>query len=86
MKPANPAKLNIYLSPQHGGQQLVEMRLQNTHKQWILHNSKVHCDRLGVQVEHLEIFKKMEDLMITDPEKLLPQHIYWLGKDVGATG
>lgn len=39
MKPANPAKLNIYLSPQHGGQQLVEMRLQITHKQWIFHNS-----------------------------------------------
>ena len=73
MKPQLQAG-NTYLSPQRWGRQFIEQLLQNTHKQWIFRNSRLHYKKLDglTELEHHKIFEKMKGLMHTDPDDLLP--------------
>ena len=79
---------NTYLSPQRWGRQLIEQLLQITHKQWIFRNSRLYYKKLDglTALEHHKIFEKMEELMHTDPDELLPRHRHLLEENFGALG
>ena len=54
---------------------LITRLLQMTHKQWLLRNAKVHIKRKGdlTAEEHDKLLHKIEKLMWTDPDDLLPE-------------
>ena len=79
---------NLYLTPTKWGQQFIEQLLSITHKQWIFRNSKVHLRKLDglTEDEHKDIFQRMEDLMFTNPDDLLPAHKHLLEEDFEGLG
>ena len=81
------AESGSYLSPIRWGQQFIEKLLNITHKQWIFRNSHVHYRIEGLTpVEHNKIFDKIEELMYTNPDELLPCHKHLLETDFGRLG
>lgn len=88
MKPQLMDATYVYLSPTKWGQLFIERLLQLTHKQWIFRNSRKHYRRLDglTEAEHIAIFNKMEELMFTDPDELLPRHRDLLETDFGRLG
>ena len=48
------------------------------HKQWLFWNSHVHYNELDelTVAQHEEILQKVQDLMLMDPDDLLPKHTY----------
>ena len=76
-----------YLSPTRWGQQFIAQLLNITHKQWIFRNSYVHYKIDGLSpAEHNKIFDKVEELMFTNPDDLLPCHKHLLEVDFGKLG
>jgi len=73
----------LRLPPEKWGRQFVELLLQITHKQWIFRNNGVHYRGLDglTQAEHDKIFDRVEELMFTDPDYLLPKHHHLLSQD-----
>ena len=57
--------------------------LKITHQQWIYRNHKVHLQGIGglTLKQHNEIFDRLDELMHTDPDELLPQHQHLLTVD-----
>ncbi len=80
-----PALLNSrqYLSPRKWGTQFIEHLLNITHKQWIFHKSCVHYRGLDglTAAQHKAIFKRVEELIYTDPDDLLPKHCHLMDQD-----
>jgi len=76
---------SLFITPKTWGKQFIEHLLSITHKQWIFRNSKVHLKKLDglTEEEHHEVFDKMEELMLTSKEELLPSHQHYLGEDFG---
>ena len=78
----------LFLSPNRWGLQFLEYLLVITHRQWIFRNSKVHLQKLGglTEAEDNDIFDRMDELILTPPEDLLPTHRHNLDVDFGAMG
>merc|ERR1712051_613203 len=53
---------------------LITKLLQMTHKQWLLRNTKIHIKRKGDmnKEDHDKLCEKIDKLIWTDPEDLLP--------------
>ena len=62
--------------------------LQMTHKQWLLRNAKVHIKRKGdlTAKEHDMLLSKIENLIWTDPDDLLPGDKHLLDEDFNQLG
>ncbi len=75
----------LFMKPMCWGKEFIEHLLAITHSQWIFRNSKVHLKKLDglTEPEHETIFEKMEELMLTDKEQLLPAHRHYLEVDFG---
>ena len=73
----------LYLSPRKWGIQFIEHLLNITHKQWIFRNSRVHYKGLDglTAAQHEEIFNRVEELMYTEPDDLLPKHRHLMEQD-----
>ena len=87
MKPVLLETPWLYLSPEKWGHQFIEYLLQITHKQWNFRkNSGVHYRGLDglTEAEHDKIFDRVEELMFTDPDYLLPKHRHLLEQDFKA--
>ena len=58
------------------GQKLVSLLMHVTHKQWLIRNLHAYYEKLEglTNEQHLLIFQKVEELMLTDPADLLPCH------------
>ena len=71
------------MSPETWTKGLMDRLLRITHQQWIYRNHKVHFKGQGglTLQQHDEIFDRMQDLMYTDPDKLLPEHQHLLMVD-----
>ena len=56
------------------GRGFIERLIRITHSQWIFRNSHVHYKKLEgmTEAQHLEIFRRVEELMWEDPMSLLP--------------
>ena len=67
---------------------LIQRLLQMTHKQWLLRNAKVHIKRKGTltKEEHGKLLHKIESLMWTDPDDLLPEDHNLLNEDFDMLG
>ena len=67
---------------------LITKLLQITHKQWLLRNAKIHIKRKGDmnEEEHDKLRKKIEKLIWTDPEDLLPGNDHLLNEDFDSLG
>ena len=76
------------LSPKKWGVQFIEHLLAITHRQWIFRNSKVHLKKLDglTEAEHNDIFDRMDELLLTPEEDLLPTHRHYLSVDFEALG
>ena len=59
-----------------------------THKQWLLRNAKVHIKRKGdlTAKEHDKLLSKIESLIWTDPDDLLPGDEHLLKEDFDQLG
>ena len=64
------------MTPEHWRQRLVSLLMQAIHKQWIFRKSHVNHKKLDglTEEQHLLIFRKVEESMLTDPSDLLTQH------------
>ena len=82
MKPALLSS-GRYLSPRQWGVQFIVHLLNITHKQWIFRNSKKHYKGLDglTAKQHREIFDRVEELMYTDADDLLPKHRHLKDQD-----
>merc|ERR1712153_265864 len=78
----------LRLSPQRWGREFVAKLLNITHKQWIFRNSKKHYLGEGglTAAESQSIFDRVEELMHTDPDELLPKHKHLMNEDFRALG
>ena len=78
----------LRLSPQRWGREFVAKLLNITHKQWIFRNSKKHFRGEGglTAAESQSMFDRIEELMHTDPDKLLPKHKHLMNEDFRALG
>ena len=67
---------------------LITKLLKITHKQWLLRNAKIHIKRKGDmnEEEHDKLRKKIEKLIWTDPEDLLPGDEHLLNEDFDSLG
>merc|ERR1712115_530101 len=67
---------------------LITKLLKITHKQWLLRNAKIHIKRKGDMNEedHDKLLKKIEKLIWTDPEDLLPGDEHLLNEDFDSLG
>ena len=63
-------------SSQQWGREFVAKPINITHKQWIFWDSKKHFRGEGglTEAESQSIIDRMEELMHTDPDELLPKH------------
>ena len=70
------------------GRGFIERLIRVTHSQWIFRNSHVHYKKLEgmTETQHLEIFRRVEELMWEDPMSLLPAHCHLLEEDLGQLG
>ena len=70
------------------GRGLIERLVQLTHKQWLFRNSHIHYKKLeGLsRAQHEEIFVKVQNMMHTDPDELLPKHQLLLEVDFSQLG
>jgi hypothetical protein len=66
----------------------IQRLLQMTHKQWLLRNAKVHIKCKGdlTKEEHDKLLHKIETLMWTDPDDLLPEDHKLLDEDFDMLG
>ena len=82
LKVMTPVLLESYLfiSAERWGQLFIEKLLELMHKQWIFQNSKVHFKHADglTEDEYLNVFSKVEDLMHTPSDEILPKHQYLL--------
>ena len=71
------------MSPERWTKGLMDRLLKITHQQWIYRNHKVHLLGIGglTLKQHDEIFDRLDELMHTDPDELLPEHQYLLTVD-----
>ena len=78
----------LHLLVDKWGRQFVQRLLTFTHSQWICRNSRVHHRGEGglTVAEHASLLNRVEDLMDTDPDNLLPCHRHLLEVDFGALG
>ena len=67
---------------------IITQLLQMTHKQWLLRNAKIHIKRKGdlTAKEHDELLDKIEKLIWTDPDDLLPGDKELLDEDFHLLG
>ena len=67
---------------------LIQKLFQMTHKHWLLRNAKVHIKCKGdlTQEEHDKLLRKIEKLLWTDHENLLPDDCHLLEEEFGALG
>ena len=70
------------------GRGLIEKLIRITHSQWIFRNSHVHYKKLEgmTKEQHLETFRRVEELMWEDPMTLLPRHRHLLEENLGELG
>ena len=66
------------------GRGLMEKLIRITHGQWIFRNSHVHFKKLEglTEEQHLETFRRVEQLMWEDPMTLLPRHRHLLEENI----
>ena len=66
----------------------MEKLIRITHSQWIFRNSHVHYKKLEgmTKEQHLETFRRVEELMWEDPMSLLPRHRHLLEENLGELG
>ena len=59
-----------------------------THKQWLLRNARVHIKRKGDMIEedHSKLLAKINKLVVTNPEGILPHNRKLLDEDFNALG
>ena len=64
------------MSPESWTKGLMDRLLKITHQQWIYRNHKVHLKGPGglSLKQHDKIFDRLNELMYTDPDQLLPEH------------
>ena len=64
------------MTPERWGRKLVSLLMQEIHEQRLFRKLHVYCRNLEglMEEQHLLIFQKVEELMLTDPADLLPQH------------
>ena len=67
---------------------IITQLLQMTHKQWLLRNAKIHIKQKGdlTAKEHDELLDKIEKLIWTDPDDLLPGDKELLDEDFHLLG
>ena len=67
---------------------LIERLLGITHKQWFYHNARVHLEKLDdfKEEEHKSIMSRLQELISTDLEELLPQDWMLLEGDFESIG
>ena len=70
------------------GRGFIERLIRITHAQWIFRNSHVHYKKLEgmTEAQHMDIFRRVEELMWTDPMELLPAHRHLLEEDLQGLG
>ena len=70
------------------GRGFIERLVRITHSQWIFRNSPVHYKKLEgmTEAQHMDIFRRVEELMWEDPMDLLPAHRHLLEKDLQGLG
>jgi hypothetical protein len=59
-----------------------------THRQWLFRNAKLHLRKLEgkTEQEHRQIIQEVRDMMIIEPEHLLPCHRHLLEQDFARLG
>ncbi len=76
---------HLYLSPRKWGKHFIDKLLPTTHKQWVFRNNGKHYKVDGLtQADHDRIFLRVEELMYTNPDELLPRHKHLLEEDFEA--
>jgi len=70
------------------GRGFIERLIRITHAQWIFRNSHVHYKKLEgmTEAQHMDIFRRVEELMWDDPMDLLPAHRHLLEEDLQGLG
>merc|ERR1712051_487783 len=82
------AHLKTRMTAKRWAKTLITKLLQITHKQWLLRNAKIHIKRKGDmnKEEHDKLLEKIEKLIWTDPEDLLPGDEHLLNEDFDSLG
>ena len=82
------ASIKTKMTAKRWAKGLITNLLQLTHKQWLLRNARVHIKRKGdlTSKEHDALLAKIEKLMWTDPDDLLPGDRILLDEDFHALG
>ena len=82
------ASIKTTMTAKRWAKGLITRLLQMTHKQWLLRNAKVHIKRKGdlTAKEHDELLSKIESLIWTDPDDLLPGDEHLLNEDFDQLG
>ena len=63
--------------------QFVTRLIEITHRQWVYRNAKIHLRKTeGMTAdEHIKVMEEVKEMMLTDPQLLLPQHQHLLEED-----
>lgn len=66
----------------------IERLVRITHSQWVFRNSYVHFKKAEglTEAQHMEIFRRVEELMWEDPMSLLPSDRHLLEEDIDILG
>ena len=82
------ASIKTTMTAKRWAKGLITRLLQMTHKQWLLRNAKVHIKRKGdlTAKEHDKLLSKIESLIWTDPDDLLPGDEHLLNEDFDQLG
>jgi hypothetical protein len=66
----------------------IQHLLNITHRQWLYRNAKIHLRKLEGKTasEHNAVIAEVRQMMLIDPEELLPQHRSLLERDFRALG
>ena len=63
--------------------QFVTRLIEITHRQWVYRNAKIHLRKTEgmTKDEHIKVMEEVKEMMLTDPQLLLPQHQHLLEED-----
>ena len=77
-----------FLLPEVWGQKFINRLHKIVHAQWVYRNALIHHkDRNGfTSLEQHEIFKKVEEFALKDPDTLLPLHRFLFQADFETLG
>ena len=77
-----------FLLPEVWGRKFINRLHKIVHAQWVYHNALIHYkDRDGfTNLEQHEIFNKVEEFALRDPDTLLPRHRFLFQADFETLG